>query len=222
MKDNGNYLIYDGTTIVKGKLNGNGSFDSEECIKYLEQSDIVVTNPPFSLFRKYMLLLLNNNKRFLILGNINAVTCKEISPFIFNKRMWFGYKFNGTYQYLLQDGTLGTVGGPVWFTNLNNTNTNTLLLTQEFKNNTYSKYDNYNAINVNKVKDIPYDYDGAIGVPVSVVKYLHNDGYIHLNTPNKELRYKIIKIRKGNDNKDLVINGKRFYCRILIQNVKYC
>lgn len=211
--------MYDGTTLIKKQLNGNGDFRSEECIKILNESDIIVTNPPFSLFREYMLLLLNNNKRFLILGNINAVTYKELSVFIINKRMWFGYKRNGSYQYQLPDGKLCTAGGCCWFTNLNNTNNNTLLLTQEFEKNEYPIYDNYNAINVNRVTDIPYDYGGVIGVPVSVVKYLHNDGYIHLDSPNGNLKYKIIKIRKGNNNKDLAINGKYPYYRILISRI---
>lgn len=211
--------MYNGTTLIKKQLNGNGDFRSEECIKILNKSDIIVTNPPFSLFREYMLLLLNNNKRFLILGNINAVTYKELSVFIINSKMWFGQKRNGSYQYQLPDGKLCTVGGCCWFTNLINTNNNTLLLTQEFKNNTYSKYDNYNAINVNKVKDIPYDYDGAIGVPVSIIKFLHDDGYIHLNSPDGNLKYKIIKIRKGDNDKDLAIGGKCPYYRILISRI---
>lgn len=202
MKDNGNYLIYDGTTLVKGKLNGNGSFDSEECIKYLEQSDIVVTNPPFSLFREYVDVLFAFNKKFCILGNMNAITYNEIFPHIKNGEMWLGKSLNGskcsfivpeTYenQYVWYENgkKYAPINNSMWFTNMeNNKQANVISLIKKYIEEEYPKYDNYNAINVNKAKEIPYDYDGVIGVPITALNYLCSDGLLHFDTPIKKKR----------------------------------
>ena len=209
----GLYSEFDGEKLMTGELTTEGSFDSEESLNYLKEADIVITNPPFSLFRKYMQLLFDNNKKFLIIGNINAVGYKEIFPKILEHNVWFGYKFNCTYDYILPNGDECTVCGTVWFTNLENNKKEYLELIEEYQEGKYDIYDNYNAINVDNVKHIPYDYDGIIGVPITILKYLSSDGYIYGNNQ----RFTIIKFRKGNDDKDLKINGKDKYYRCIIQ-----
>lgn len=209
----GLYSEFNGDTLITGELTTEGSFDSEESLNYLQQADIVITNPPFSLFRRFMSILFDSNKQFIILGNVNGLTYKSMFPKIIEHKVWFGYKYNGTYDYLLPNGDECTVGGPVWFTNLENNKKEYLELIEEYQEGKYDIYDNYNAINVDNVKHIPYDYDGIIGVPITILKYLSSDGYIYGNNQ----RFTIIKFRKGNDDKDLKVNGKRMYCRCIIQ-----
>ena len=144
------------------------------------------------------------------------MTYKEIFPKIKEHKVWFGYKYNGSYSYILPNGEECVVGGPVWLTNLENNKKESMDLTEQYVEGKYERYDNYDAINVNKTKDIPFDYDGVIGVPISALKYLCSDGYIYGNNQ----RFTIIKFTKGNDDKDLKINGKRMYCRCLIQKYK--
>lgn len=144
---------------------------------------------------------------------MNAITYKDIFPKILEHKVWFGYKFDSTYDYLLPNGDECTEGGQVWFTNLENNKKEYLELTETYEEGKYHKYDNYDAINVDRIKNIPYDYDGLIGTPISLLKYLSSDGYIYCNNQ----RFTIIKFRKGNDDKDLKINGKIMYCRCIIQ-----
>ena len=216
----GLYSIYDGNTLTTGELNGNGSFDSEESLEFIKEIDIVVTNPPFSLFRKYMGLIFNSNKHFIILGNVNCLTYKEIFHKIMEHKVWLGYKYNGTYTYIVPSGEEYIVGGPVWLTNLDNNKIESLELTETYNEDKYPKYDNYDAINVNKTKDIPYDYDGIIGVPISALKYLCSDGLLHFDTSSN--LYELIgneydlNIEKGRG----YINGKRMYNRVFIKKYK--
>lgn len=167
-------------------LKGNGDFRSEECIKLLKQADIVVTNPPFSLFREYVAQLMEFKKKFLIIGNQNAITYKEIFPLIKENKMWLGVTMNGSNRYFrvpdyyeLTESTGKVVNGVkyafvksvVWFTNMDNKKRNEeIILYKKYNSTEYPKYDNYNAINVNKVSDIPIDYFDDIGVPIT---FLH-------------------------------------------------
>ena len=158
-------------------LNGDGDFRSNECIELLKQADIVVTNPPFSLFREYVAQLIEYNKKFLIIGNINAITYKEIFKLIKEEKIWGGYIFNKTlefgvpidYKGEIKNGKkYGKVPSITWFTNLPTTKrAEGLILYKNYIPNEYPKYDNYNAINVNKVTDIPCDYYGYMGVPIT-------------------------------------------------------
>ena len=231
----GLYSIYDGNTLTTGELNGNGSFDSEESLEYLKESDIVITNPPFSLFRKYMEIIFNSNKYFITLGNVNCLTYKEIFPKIKEHKVWFGYKYNGSYNYILPNGEECVVGGPVWLTNLENNKNESMDLTEQYVEGKYERYDNYDAINVNKTKDIPFDYDGVIGVPISAIKYLCSDGLLHFDVPEieKEYYYKIVwttdrggdkmieHLKKPHNRYDApCINGKGLYKRLFIQKYK--
>ena len=210
---------------VLSTLKENGDFRSKECIELLKEADIVVTNPPFSLFREYVAQLMAYEKKFLIIGNMNAITYKEIFPLIKNNQLWLGpsitsgdRKFWVPDDYELRAAGCGIdetgrkfirVKGVRWFTNLDHKKRHEeLILFHQYSPEEYPKYDNYDAINVNATNDIPVDYDGAMGVPITFL-----DKY------NPE-QFEIIRFRKGNDEKDLSINGKCPYFRILIRKKK--
>lgn len=204
-------------------LKQHGDFRSAECIELLKQADIVVTNPPFSLFREYIGQLMLYGKKFLIIGNVNSITYKEVFPLIKENRIWLGpsitsgdRKFNVPDDYPLNAAGCGVdtngrkyirVKGVRWFTNLDhNKRHEEMDLVRLYSPEDYPEYDNYDAINVDKTQDIPCDYPGAIGVPITFL-----DKY------NPE-QFEIIKFRKGNDDKDLSVKGKCPYFRILIRN----
>ena len=188
------YLEYDGTRNEDGvpsveeigvhHLQGDGDFRSEECIMLLKYADIVVTNPPFSLFREYVAQLIEYDKKFLIIGNMNATTYKEIFPLIQANRIWYGAsiksgdrEFGVPKDYPLraasnrvdeQGRKFVRVKGVRWFTNLDYEQRHEdLILYKRYSPDEYPKYDNYDAINVDKTKDIPMDWDGEMGVPIS-------------------------------------------------------
>ena len=161
----------------KKGLYGSGDFRSANAKMYLEMADIVVTNPPFSLFREYVSQLMEYDKKFLIIGNMNAITYKEIFPYIMENKLWFGYGFNKpmtfevpeNYHHEIVDGKrIAKVPAITWFTNLpNQKRTEPMELWKEYKPEVYPKYNNYDAINVDKTYMIPKDYDGVMGVPIS-------------------------------------------------------
>ena len=203
-------------------LQGNGDFRSQECVELLKESDIIVTNPPFSLFREYLAQLIQYEKKFLIIGNINVVTYKEVFPLIKENRMWMGasihsgdrefavpksYPLNAAGCRVDEKGNkFIRVKGVRWFTNLDYPQRHEeLVLYKRYTPEEYPKYDNYDAINVDKTSDIPYDYDGVMGVPITFL-----DKY------NPE-QFEIVRFRKGNDDNDLSYNGKCPYFRILIR-----
>ena len=192
------------------KLKGDGDFRSDECVKYLKQADIVVTNPPFSLFREYVAQLVQYGKQFLIIGNVNAITYKEIFPLINDNKMWLGASIHSGDRkfYVPDDYPLNAAGcgidtdgrkfirvkGVRWFTNLDYAiRHEELPLYKRYYGNEeeYPKYDNYDAINVDKTSDIPGDYYEDIGVPIT---------YLDKHNPEQ---FEVIKFRKGNDEKDL-------------------
>jgi hypothetical protein len=163
-------------------LKGDGDFRSKECIDLLKQADIVVTNPPFSLFREYVAQLIEYDKKFIIIGHQNAITYKEIFKLIKDNKMWLGYGFNRNCAHFInrhyidyasdadhREGLI-RVSGVQWFTNIDiDKRHEDAILYQSYHGNekAYPKYVNYNAINVDKAKDIPKDYEGAIGVPIT-------------------------------------------------------
>jgi len=218
---------------VSAPLKGNGDFRSEECIELLKQADIVCTNPPFSLFREYVAQLVEYNKKFLIIGNINAITYKEIFPLIKENKMWLGYGFKGGNAYFytphireFANGVYNEKTGLVkfrnvtWFTNLDTTKRHEeLVLYKKYNPKEYPKYDNYDAIEVSKTSDIPMDYDGVMGVPISFLDKYNPD------------QFEIVGWSRHNDQgmdggcwkggkSDATINGKEVYRRILIRNKK--
>lgn len=164
---NGNRIV-DDSEIVVSELEGNGDFRSAECVEFLKQADVVVTNPPFSLFREYVKQLMEFGKKFLIIGNKNALTYKEIFSYIKTNELWLG--ITNPDEYRLPNGniTQSVKGLCRWFTNLENKKRNEEIdLYRKYNETEYSKYENYDAIEVSKVADIPMDYDGVMGVPIT-------------------------------------------------------
>lgn len=163
---------YDGEKVTKSELDGNGDFRSLECIELLKESDIVITNPPFSLFREFIAFLMKYEKKFAIIGNKNAITYKEIFPLIKDNKMWLGY--TSPNEFIIPGGeTTKKVNGLCrWYTNLEIPKRHEKMILdgsyeEGLKNGMFHKYDNYNAINIDRVCDIPEDYDGVMGVPVT-------------------------------------------------------
>ena len=180
---NGNRRV-DNEEIIVNELNGDGDFRSEECIEYLKQADVVVTNPPFSLFRQYVKQLMDYNKKFIIIGNQNAITYKEIFPYIKNNQLWLGMSMNGSNRwfvapdsYEVKENAAGYkldekgrkmffVNGVTWFTNIENKRRNEKLdLYKKYSFEDYPKYDNYLGFNIDKVTDIPVDNFIDIEIP---------------------------------------------------------
>lgn len=204
---------------TKTALTGNGDFRSDECIELLKEADICCTNPPFSLFRQFILQLMKYEKKFIIIGNKNATTYKEIFPLIKDNRVWLG--FNSPNEFRTPNGMTKKVQGLTrWFTNLDIPKRHEkLILFKHYydingiaKQFEYPTYDTYNAININKVQDIPCDYNGIMGVPISFL-----DKY----NPSQ---FKILgEFNHGSDNEfDLAkptINKKDVFKRIAIQRV---
>ena len=222
----GSVLVYEGDTNGNGKLDdteikvselkGNGDFRSEECIELLKEADIVVTNPPFSLFREYIATLVQYNKKFLVIGNQNAITYKEIFPLIKENKLWTGNNMVKTFRVpqvtnknceVLPNGEIiAKFGSICWFTNLDiKKRHEEIILYKKYNEEEFPKYDNYDAIEVSKVCEIPKDYDGIMGVPITFL-YRYNPS-----------QFEIVKFRKGDDDKDLCVNGKCPYFRILIK-----
>lgn len=233
--ERGFFYEYQNTPEQKSKLQtiqvipfkGDGDFRSAESIELLKQADIVVTNPPFSLFREYVEQLVSHKKKFLIIGNVNAITYKEIFKLIKENMAWLGinlgrgisgfivpeyYELYGTEARVDESGNrIISPNNCLWLTNLDTfkRHEDIKLVKKYYGNeNEYPKYDNYDGVNVNKTKDIPLDYEGAMGVPIT---------FLHKFNPDQ---FEIIKFRKGDDNKDLSINGKCPYFRILVKNKK--
>lgn len=158
------------------ELEGDGDFRSEECKQLLREADIVVTNPPFSLFREYISQLVEYRKQFLVLGNTNALTYKEIFPLIKDNKLWLGVSPRGM-DFIKSDGSKTNVNA-CWFTNLEHDKRNQeLFLYQRYSPEKYPKYDNYDAINLDKTVDIPKDYDRYMGVPITFLDKYNPDQF---------------------------------------------
>lgn len=225
INDDKKLINYLRTSKCINKLHGDGDFRSEECLEYLKISDIVVTNPPFSKFIELFSLLIKYNKKFLLIGNQNALTYKEIFPYIKNGTVWIGYHF-GEMSFKVPADTVPrkyrfwidetgqkwrSLGNAMWLTNLDTERKHQeLSLNSIYEPSRYPHYDNFDAINVSKVADIPRDYYGIMGVPLTYLKY-HNDTQFEI----------IGEANHGSDNEyDLFkprINGKDVFKRILIR-----
>ena len=216
----------DDADALQEDLNGNGDFRSPECIEILEECDIVCTNPPFSLFREFVNILTQYNKDFLILGNNNALSYQNVFSLIKENKIWCGYSCNKNIAFKVGEGysydekltaqindgnKYGTVPAITWFTTLPVRNRNEeLVLTKEYNNVEYPKYDNYDAININRVIQIPKDYDGVMGVPIT---------FINIYNPNQ---FEIIGLMASTTVTDVnfgypYIDGKKKYARVLIR-----
>ena len=173
------YLEYDGKNKIEKYLRGDGDFRSQECIGILKQSDVVVTNPPFSLFREYLSQIIKYEKQFLIVGHQNNMSNNEAFKLLKNNEMWLGYGFKGGAGHFIssyndravaEDHKEGMirVPGVTWFTNLEIDKCyEDLVLSKKYTLDEYPMYYNYDAINVNRTRDIPMDYEGAMGVPIT-------------------------------------------------------
>lgn len=223
-------IIYDfinKSKVIK-KLKGDGDFRSEECISYLKISDIVVTNPPFSLFKELVSELVKYNKKFLLIGNQNALTYKEIFPLIQRNEVWTGYQFGemkfrvpnsseprSTRYWVDENGQKWrSLGNAMWLTNLDNERRHKFVpLNNHYNPIDYPKYDTYDAINVKTINDIPCDYSGIMGVPITIINRYNSEQFEIIGEANH-----------GSDNEfDLfkpTINGKALFKRILIRNKK--
>ena len=210
-------------------LEGNGDFRSDEVKALRDEADIIITNPPFSLFREFLAWIVGANKKFVIIGNQNAITYKEVFPLIMQNKIWLGIGFKGGAGHFInkyytdyatasdhREGMI-RVSGVVWFTNLDHGRRHQplSLMTmednikfskhKEIKDIGYKYYDNYDAIDVPYTDAIPSNFDGVMGVPISFLpKYCPE-------------QFEIVKFRKGDDDKDLRVNGKCPYFRILIR-----
>lgn len=210
-------------------LKGDGDFRSGETIALLKQADVIVTNPPFSLFREYVSQLIEYDKRFLIIGNVNAITCKEIFQLIKGNRLWLGasihsgdrwfgvpadYPLNAATHRIDTDGKKYIkVKGVRWFTNLDYKERHEDLIlckTYHRHEQDYPTYDNYDAINVNATKDIPSDYDGVMGVPITFLDKYNPEQFEIVGNEYD------LNIEKGRG----YVKGKRMYSRIFIRNKK--
>ena len=205
---NGNRTV-DENEITVTELKGDGDFRSEECIEFLKEADVVVTNPPFSLFREYVAQLMEYGKKFLIIGSMNAITYKEIFPYIKNNELWLG--MNWIKDFVQPNGEIKKFGNICWYTNIDHKKHNEPLdLYRKYNENDYPKYDNYDAIEVPKVADIPIDYDGVMGVPITFLDKYCPSKFEILGIANN--------VRWIGDFPCLTkINGNKIYNRILIK-----
>ena len=198
-------------------LEGNGDFRSEECVEILKECDIVCTNPPFSLFREFVDLLMTHNKQFLIIGNKNAYAYKNIFTYFKNNAIWTGH--TQPKDFRLEDGSITKkVNGLCrWFTNLSNSKRfEELILTKTYNENDYPYLDNYNAINVSRVVNIPKDFDGYMAVPITFMdKYNPNQfeilGFTNTGEENPGIRL------PNTPHGRAVLKGKEVYIRLLIR-----
>ncbi len=203
----------------------SGDFRSEYCTRLLQESDIVVTNPPFSLFREFFAWLMKADKKFIIIGNKNAVN--YLTPLIKDNKLWIGYSIHSGERYFYQpeiDGLSKGIGVR-WFTNLDTGERHeSLILVEKYTPEKYPKYDNYDAIEVSKTIDIPSDFDGLMGVPITFLDKYNPDQFEIVGTAiagyyDKDAPYykPLPSIKDGGA---AYLNGKKLYARILIRRKK--
>lgn len=189
------------------------SFDSQESIELLKKCDVVVTNPPFSLFRDFVAKAIDLKKEFLIIGSMNAITYKDCFSLIKSNKMWLGV--NSINRFLQPDGSIKKFGNICWFTNIKHNKSNDfLVLTKTYNKEYYPDYDNCNAINVDKVADIPCDFYGAMGVPISFLTKYNKEQFELLDF--KDYKFDGVYLDASGAVKPL-IDGKQKYQRILIK-----
>lgn len=219
-----------GVTILKE----DGDFRSQECIEILKEADVVVTNPPFSLFTEYVAQLAEYDKKFIIVGHQNAITYKGVFPLIKGNRMWLGYGFKRNMAHFItphyedtasdtdhQEGKI-RVSGVVWYTNLDhNKRHEEMILVQRYHGNEgeYPTYDNYNAIEVSRTQNIPMDFHGAMGVPITFLTKYNPEQYEIIGATESEgAGFSAGLWNPESGVAQAAINGKRVYKRIFIRN----
>lgn len=231
-KDNGRVPTVENIGVIK--LKGDGDFRSPEAIEFLKEADIVVTNPPFSLFREYMQQIVEYDKNFIVLGNQNAITYREIFPLIKENKMWLGHN-NGVKEFIIPEDApkkagqridengirYQKFGNIVWYTNLDiQKRHEELIVFKKYNENDYPTYDNYNAIEVSKVIDIPFDYSGAMGVPITFLdKHNPNQFEIIGATESEGKGFSYGLWDSTSSVSQSMVNGKRTYKRLFIKKV---
>ena len=232
------YLLQNKKNILT-RIKGNGDFRSPECVELLKQSDVVVTNPPFSLFREYVALLDELGKPFIIMGNKNAITYKEIFKLIQENKLWMGMTLMGTDMlfdvpesfakelvahkkegsaYKIVNGIVKARSQAVWFTNLDiKKRHEELSLFKRYTPAEYPKYDHYNAIEVSKVAEIPVDYDGIMGVPISFLDKYNPQQFEIVGSADDRNFYPIIF---GHYEGRITVRGKQPFKRIFIRRIQ--
>ncbi len=218
---------------VKTPLQQNGDFRSPESIEILKQADIIITNPPFSLFREFIALLMEYNKKFIVIGHQNAIHYKEIFPLLRDNKMWLGYGFPGNVGFFTspyEDYAVSSqhkkgmirISGVMWFSNIDiEKRHEDILLYRQYSPEEYITYDNFDAINVDRVADIPCDYYGKMGVPDNFLEKYNPDQFVIIGMGSGDSA-KQIGIRKnyrGRTDLAYTVNGKSKcpYSRIIIQ-----
>ena len=210
-RDNSGDGYIDDADALQEELIGNGDFRSPECVEILRECDIVCTNPPFSLFREFVSLIMTHQKKFLIIGNQNAFTYKEIFSLIKTNQIWTGY--NMVKKFYQPDGSIKEFGNVCWFTNMQTSKRiEELVCTKSFSTTDYAEYDNYEAIEVSRVANIPKDYSGVMGVPITFI-----DKY------NPE-QFEILSCSAFSDPEffgcgALYVNGRKTYARVLVKRI---
>lgn len=216
-------------------LEGDGDFRSQECINILKEADIVVTNPPFSLFTEYVGQLDDFDKKFIIVGHQNAITYKNIFPLIQTNKMWLGYGFKGNAAHFLaphyedvasssqhKEGMI-RVSGVVWYTNLDhNKRHEEIILVQRYHGNeaAYPRYDNYDAIEVSKSQNIPMDFEGVMGVPITFLTKYNPDQFEIVGATESEGKGFSAGLWKASSKiAQAAVNGQRVYKRLFIRNL---
>ena len=230
---NGNRKVDDAEVEVR-ELQGSGDFRSAECIEFLKEADVVVTNPPFSLFREYVKQLLDYGKKFIIVGNKNAICYKEIFPYIKEDKLWVGVTMKTGCRFYLPESTEETTSaaarteedgrktalicGAHWFTNIVNPCRNQPLDLYKRYSNEYKHYDNYDAIEVSKSCDIPMDYDGIMGVPITFLdKYCPAQFEIVGATESEGKGFSNGLWDVNSGVAQALVNGQKVYKRIFIK-----
>lgn len=215
----GEMLGEDTINMVTTPLEGDGDFRSEECIELLKEADIVVTNPPFSLFREYVALLVEHDKKFIIIGSKNAITYKEFFPLLKDNNVWIGY--NLVKEFTTQNGSMQKFGNIGWYTNLDiDKRHDDIPLVKNYKGNEeiYPKYDNYDAIEVGKVDLIPKDYNGVMGVPITFLDKYSPDQFEIIGISGELANPVIIDGHKKSGR--FYVDGRRLYDRIAIRRIQ--
>ncbi len=218
---------------VKTSLKQNGDFRSEECIEILQEADIVVTNPPFSLFREYVAQLVEYNKKFIIMGSLNAITYKGIFKLIKENKLWLGvdnscsrlFRIPNHYEKYnkIENGQkYCSINNVYWFTNFDNIKIHediNLTKTYYANENDYPKYDNYDAIEVSKIKDIPMDYKGVMGVPITFIDKYNPDQFEIIGATESEGKgFSNGLLNEERKVYQAMVNGELVYKRIFIKN----
>ena len=235
-------FVYDGEKETSFLLSGNGDFRSDECLSLAEDSDIIVTNPPFSLLREYIHFLMRTKKKFLFIGSVNIISYKEVFPFLkenllwtgctnFNKGMYFyvpdDFEYRDTYRFLKEmDGRkVNRVSGCCWFTNLDHPYRHKIWNTRVlFDSSNYEVFDELpQVINVKKSSEIPMDYDGYMAVPITFLNHFNPDQFMLVDSLNRYLALDSFGVNsdiRRRKSYGCNINGKRTYARLIIQRKK--